>query len=60
MREDSAKDNTEMKAKKPSGRGNLKLNEGESISGDKIDSLVEKAVFGTDDQTRGEYQQLIR
>ena len=52
MPEDSAKDNTEMKAKKPSGRGNLKLNEGASISGDKIDSLVEKAVFGTDDQTR--------
>ena len=60
MPEDSAKDNTEMKAKKPSGGGNLNLNEGESISGDKIDSLVEKAVFGTDDQTREEYRQLTR
>jgi len=60
MPEDSAKDNTEMKAKKPSGRGNLKLHEGESISGAKIDSLVEKAVFGTDDQTREEYRQLTR
>jgi len=49
-----------MKAKKPSGRGNLKLHEGESISGAKIDSLVEKAVFGTDDQTREEYRQLTR
>lgn len=60
MGEDSAKDNTEMKAKEQSGGVNLKLNEGESISGDKIDSLVEKAVFGTDDQTREEYQRLIR
>ena len=49
-----------MKAKKPSGGGNSKLHEGASISGDKIDSLVEKAVFGTDDQTREEYQQLTR
>ena len=60
MPEDSAKDNAEMKAKKQSSRGNLKLNEGASISGDKIDSLVEKAVFGTDDQTREEYRQLTR
>ncbi len=60
MREDSGKDKTEMKAKEQSGGVNLNLNEGESISGDKIDSLVEKAVFGTDDQTREEYRQLIR
>jgi len=60
MREDSGKDKTEMKAKEQPGGVNLNLNEGESISGDKIDSLVEKAVFGTDDQTRGESRQLIR
>jgi len=60
MGEDSGKKNTEMKAKEQSGGVNLKLNEGESISGDKIDNLVEKAVFGTDDQTREEYQRLIR
>ena len=60
MRKDSGKDNTEMKAKKQPGEASLRLNENESISGDKIDSLVEKAVFGVDDQTRGEHQRLIR
>jgi fructose/tagatose bisphosphate aldolase len=60
MPEDSAKQNTEMKTKKPSGGGNSKFHEGESISGDKIDSLIDKAVFGADDQTREEYRQLIR
>ena len=49
-----------MKAKKPSGGGNLNLREGESISGDKIDNLIEKAVFGADDQTREEHRQLTR
>ena len=57
MSEDTDK---KIKSKEPSGSANSGGKVIESISGDKIDSLVEKTVFGTVDQTRGEYQQLIR
>ena len=49
-----------MTAKKQPSEAGLQLSESESISSDKIDSLVEEAVFGVDAQSRGEYQQLIR
>ena len=60
MCEDSSKDDAKMEAKKQPSEASLRLNSSQAISGDKIDSLVEEAVFGVDDQTRGEYRRLIR
>jgi fructose/tagatose bisphosphate aldolase len=60
MREDSSRGDGKMEAKKQPGKTSPRSNSTQAVSGDKIDSLVKEAVFGVDDQMRGEYQLLIR
>ncbi len=60
MRKSSNQDKDELISEELLGRESLELGKGASIPSDKIDGLVEKAVFGADNQVKERCQQVIR